>query len=210
MLQQSRRSSMRINIWSFESFLRQWELGLGHVRRFSLMIWACATLTARLFPRILTVDQMQQHIDVFTELQLSASEDETFLVQELVMRAGFMAMTQRQSSSCSIGKILGHQDTKSHTEQVDHFLWMSLELCAKNLFLLARLWIPVSAVMFFQQLGESVRWRHPGMWQRKTGCFTMTVCFTVRSTSSTLHPPSLFTGFDLLQLLSVPRAEDET
>ena len=42
------------------------ELGMHHV-------------AAKFVPRILTADQKQQHIDVYTELRQLASDDETFL-----------------------------------------------------------------------------------------------------------------------------------
>lgn len=48
MSQMSSLSGAKILVWSFETFVRLWDLSLGHVRRLSLKNWACAASQIRM------------------------------------------------------------------------------------------------------------------------------------------------------------------
>ena len=64
-------------------------------------------------PRILTADQKQQRVNVCTEIRQLASDDETFFPgSSLVLRAGFMVTTLRQSNNPPSRKAPTHQGQK--------------------------------------------------------------------------------------------------
>lgn len=71
------------------------------------------------------------------------------------------------------GKVQGHQDPERPDSRR---AWWSLsrELCAKNLSLLARPWLPASAVVFSGNCVTIGEGDAPGLWQGNTiGCFTV-------------------------------------
>lgn len=71
--------SVRIDVRLFTTFLRRWELVVGYAKGFYLLSSAFTVPLQIFLPRIPTVYQKQQHVDVCSELCQVASDDANFL-----------------------------------------------------------------------------------------------------------------------------------
>ena len=130
LLHEFMRSSVRIDVGQFATFLNRWKFVMGHASRFWRKNWACTVSQPNLCPGSWQLTRSSSASTSALNFVTSPPKmKHSCLGSSLVMRAGFTVTTLRQSDNPPSGKAPRYQGPKSQTgekqsqERDHHFLW---------------------------------------------------------------------------------------
>jgi len=181
LLHKLKSSFVRINVGPFMTLLRRWELVMGRAIGFWWKNWACTVSQPNLcsgtwlLTRSSSVPTSAQKF-ISSPLMVKPSCPGP----SLVMRAGFMFTTLRQSNNPPSGKAPRHQGHKrpgrwkAMSRAWPSLSLMSRGLCTKNLSQQAKLWIAGSTATFCGDCVKTCEDVTPNFGENRPGCFTMT------------------------------------
>ena len=179
-LHEFKSSSVRIDVGPFVTLLRRWKLVMGHANGFWRKNWACTVSQPNLYPGSWQLTRSSSALSALNFISSPQTMKRSCLGSSLVMRAGFMVMTLRQSDNPPSGKAPCHQGQKRPDRwKAISRAWSSLSLtsrglCTKNLSQQAKLWILGSTAMFCSDCVKTCSVITPYFGENRPGCFTMT------------------------------------